>query len=114
MVHLSRHAERRCQQRGIANERLAAFLENVDVDKPIGRNCRLLKVSREIARTIPGGEWLASMMVIESEDTGKVVTVMNGGRHYRRIRPGRRHRRSRAARRHRYCPTSCPRQERCS
>ena len=98
MVHLSRHAERRCRQRGIANDRLAAFLENADIDQPIGSNCRLLKVSREIAKTIPGGEWLASMVMIEAGDTGKVVTVM----HADRSRRGRRYRRGRAGRRNWY------------
>jgi hypothetical protein len=90
MLHLSRHAERRCQQRGITNERLATFLDNADIDQPIGSNCHLRKVSRNVWRAIPGGEWLASMVVIEADDTGEVVTVM----HTARGRRGRRYRKA--------------------
>jgi hypothetical protein len=90
MVHLSRHAERRCRQRGITNERLSTFLYYADIDRPARDKCRKLWVSRDVWKAIPGGEWLANMVVIEAGDTGEVVTVVHAGRGHR----GRRYRKA--------------------
>lgn len=40
---LSRHAETRCQQRGVPLRVLATVLDHADIDQPIGCNCRLLR-----------------------------------------------------------------------
>jgi hypothetical protein len=90
MIHLSNHARKRCQQRGITTERLAALFDNADVDCPIGSNCRLVRVTRRTARRIHGGDRLANLSVIVSDNTGQVVTVL----HLSHTRRGRRYRRA--------------------
>jgi hypothetical protein len=89
MDTLSQHAARRCQQRGINPKRLVAFLEHADLDRPVGRNCRLYRVSAQARRALPDGERYATMGVIVADDSGEIVTVLHiqsgpRGRHYRR------------------------------
>ena len=88
MIRLSSHAEERCQQRGVTRSRLHAFLDATDADFPAGRNCRLIRVSRQTARSIPGGERLENLALIVSDYTGQIVTVL----HASRTRRGRRYR----------------------
>ncbi|MDX6559736.1 MAG: hypothetical protein QOF72_2785 [Blastocatellia bacterium] len=88
MIELSAHAETRCRQRGITAQRLATLLENADVERPVGKNCRLVKVSRRAAKWIRGSDGLASLSVIISDHTGEVVTILRPastrrGRRYR-------------------------------
>lgn len=89
MVRLSRHAERRCQQRGITNDRLLAFFDHADVDQPARRNCRLIRVSLRCAQALRDGERFASLAAIV-DDSGRVVTML----HLARDRRGRRYRRA--------------------
>jgi hypothetical protein len=85
---LSRHAARRYRQRGFTKERMAALLDWADIDRPIGSNCRLIRVSRRVSQRLPGGERLANAAVIVSDHTGEIVTVLSihqsrSGRRYR-------------------------------
>lgn len=89
MMDLTFHALRRQQQRGITSERLRALLANADIDRPAGRNCRLLRISRKNARTIRDGDKLSGLAAVVSDDTGVIVTVLHvctghRGRWYRR------------------------------
>jgi hypothetical protein len=90
MKELSVHARRRCQQRGIGNRRLSALLEYADVDRPIGSNCRLVRVSRGTAKLIRGFDGLAGLSAIIDDTTGRIRTVMQvmSGRRGRRYRRG--------------------------
>lgn len=74
-MRLTRHAERRCRQRGITGDRLSALLENADVDHPIGGDCHVLMVSHERSRTIKGGERLRFAAICTA--AGEVVTVFH-------------------------------------
>ncbi|RWK29813.1 hypothetical protein [Mesorhizobium sp.] len=91
MIKLTAHAQRRRCQRGIRNSRLYALLENADVERPLGGNCWLLKVSHHTARTIRGYDGLARQAAIYCESTGEVVSVLHAtdtrrGRRYRKGR----------------------------
>ena len=81
------HAERRCRQRGVNQNRLEMLLEHADIEVPIGGNCVALKVSRRAARAIRGHDGLANLCAIVGT-TGDLITVLqinNGpqGRRYR-------------------------------
>lgn len=74
--HLTRHAERRCRQRGINERTLRTFLDHHDLDVPAGAGCRRLSMSRGTARAMGGlGERLERLVVIASERGGRIVTV---------------------------------------
>jgi hypothetical protein len=90
MIELSVHAQRRCQQRGIGKQRLLALLEHADVDRPVGSNCRLVRVSCRAAKFIRGFDGLARLSAIIDDTTGKVRTVLPvmSGRRGRRYRNG--------------------------
>ena len=93
----SRHAATRAQQRGVPARLLRALLDHHDIDTPVGRNCRLLRCSRERladrslhAQYGSEAERLADLAVVWSDRTGLAVTVLH-------LRPGRSGRRYRAA-----------------
>ncbi len=74
MEALTNHAKYRCRRRGIGNARLAAILNNADIDLPAGRGCRLVRVSRSAAAPIKNGESLLAVGLIVSAD-GMIVTA---------------------------------------
>jgi len=78
---LSRHARIRCAQRGISPDFLAAILDHADVQRPVGSNCRLERVSRERARALNLDDRLSRYAVILSESSTQIVTVMPLHRH---------------------------------
>ncbi len=85
----SRHSNRRSAQRGITKRFINALLANADVDRPIGGNCRLLRVSRQRSAALNIDDRLGRYALIWSDNTAQIVTVMplhNGasGRRYRR------------------------------
>ena len=85
---LSNHAQQRMQQRGVSAGLLERILENADVERAAGDNCRLYRVARNKARAL-GDEKLARFAVIWSDDSGAVVTVLpiaagRSGSRYRR------------------------------
>ncbi|PTX37851.1 hypothetical protein IQ03_05252 [Gemmobacter caeni] len=87
---ISHHAKVRCQTRGVTQNFLETLLKHADVDRPIGDNCRLLRVSRTSAHKLNVDDRLARYAVIWSDDTSRVVTVMplretRGGARYRRM-----------------------------
>lgn len=87
---LSRHAERRCRQRGINERRLQQLLEHADLEDDVGWNCYELRVSHDSVRGILNGEKLARMAVILGE-SGEAVTVKHlfsdrRRRHRRRLK----------------------------
>lgn len=89
-MKLTRHALRRCRQRGVSLRRFAAFLDYADLEKPIGGNCVLIQVSNRTADLLPGGERFRRLAGIVSHNTGEVVTLMPlaGSRGARRYRAG--------------------------
>jgi hypothetical protein len=89
MAHLTPHARTRFQQRGFTNTRLEALLEHADVERPVGRNCRLLRVSRQACNGLLDGERLSRVAAIVSDDTGEIITIFA-------IHPGAKGRRYRA------------------
>ena len=86
MIALTRHASQRRQQRGIPDKRLQAFFEHADIDRPAGGNCRVLRVSRERAATIRGGDKFSGLAAVVSDDTNEIVTLKHiaGGRRWHR------------------------------
>lgn len=84
----SEHSNRRLAQRGITKRFVSALLTYADVDKPIGGNCRLLRVSRRRAAALNIDDRLGRYALIWSDSAAQIVTVMplhNGpsGRRYR-------------------------------
>ncbi len=84
----SAHSNRRSAQRGITKRFMNALLKHADVDKPIGGNCRLLRVSRQRAAALNIDDRLGRYALIWSDSTAQIVTVMplhngTGGRRYR-------------------------------
>lgn len=90
-VAISRHAEMRCQHRGIPGQTLADLLDLADRSVPVGSGCEAVSVSRKAAERLrragyPGAvlERLDGTAAILSP-AGNVVTVLHAtGRRYRR------------------------------
>ena len=66
---MSSHAQHRCQARGLRQAFIGAILVNADVDRPIGDNCRIIRVSRQRARHLNIDDRLGRYAVIWSDDT---------------------------------------------
>jgi hypothetical protein len=88
MIPLTRHAAKRCAQRGIRTKFLDDLIDFSDVDTPIGSNCRLLRISRKALGNNADKNKLGRYAVIWSDDTQSVVTVFP----IRKCRSGRRYR----------------------
>jgi hypothetical protein len=73
-MSLSRHAQERCQQRGIRKDDIEFLLEEADIEKPAGGNCMLLAVSRKKARK-HNRDRLSRIAVIVSGGGAEIVTV---------------------------------------
>lgn len=88
MTTLSSHAERRCQNRGVRHNLVAAILQHADVDTVIGDDCRLLRVHRRTANALALDDRLARYAVIWSDTNARIVTVLpvHQGRRGRRYR----------------------------
>lgn len=83
---LSRHARIRCAQRGVTPEFLATIFQHADVQRPVGGNCRLERISRAQARALNLDDRLGRYAVVVSDTTAEVVTVMPLHRHGRMAR----------------------------
>ena len=89
---LTRHAARRCQQRGIRRNTLRVFLDHHDLDREVGGGCRVLRMSRACARAVADvmGKQTAAKMarlaVIVCDDTGQIVTAFHDTGETRRYR----------------------------
>jgi hypothetical protein len=88
MTH-SEHSIRRTAQRGVTDHFIQAILAHADIERPIGDNCRLMRVSRRRSRKLNIDDRLGRYALIWSDDTSRIVTVMpvhNGinGRRYRK------------------------------
>jgi hypothetical protein len=73
----------------VTNRFVNAILAHADVDRPIGGNCRLLRVSRQRSTTLNIDDRLGRYALIWSDTTAQIVTVMPlhdgaAGRRYRR------------------------------
>lgn len=73
---ISRHAEQRCHSRGVRPTMINTILDHADIERPIGDNCRLYRLSRNAAKQLNLGDKLGRFAVIWSDDTQRVVTVM--------------------------------------
>jgi hypothetical protein len=87
MIKLSKHARTRCQQRGFSSSLISRILEHADIEKEIGDNCTLIRVSRQTALSRGLGD-LCNHGVIWSDTNARIVTAMrirsgSGGRRYR-------------------------------
>lgn len=88
MTH-SEHSQRRGAQRGVTEGFIEAILMHADIERPIGDNCRLVRVSRHRSQGLNIDDRLGRYAVIWSDDTARIVTVMPlhdgaAGRRYRR------------------------------
>jgi hypothetical protein len=86
---ISKHAQRRMNQRGITHDFIAALIDYADIEVPVGSNSSLLRVSRAQGEHLNIDDRLGHYGIIFSED-GNVITVLpihrgNSGRRYRRI-----------------------------
>lgn len=85
---MSRHAELRCAQRGVINDRLVAILEHADVETQIGQSRVAYSVSKKKSRSLNLGDTINRYAVLASND-GCVITVTpihsdQRGRKYRK------------------------------
>lgn len=85
---ISQHCAERAAQRGVSGRLMEAILANADVDRPVGDNCRILRVSRSRARRLNLDDRLGRYALIWSDDNAQIVTVMpvycnRSGRRYR-------------------------------
>ena len=88
MIH-SDHSQIRASQRGVTHRFIEEILHHADVERPIGDNCTLLRVSRQRSAQLNIDDRLARYALIWSDDTARIVTVMPlhdgpAGRRYRR------------------------------
>ncbi|WP_263338018.1 hypothetical protein [Albidovulum salinarum] len=88
MTH-SEHSLRRSAQRGVTKGFIEAILTHADIERPIGDNCRLVRVSRRWSHGLNIDDRLGRYAVIWSDDTARIVTVLPlydgaAGRRYRR------------------------------
>lgn len=87
-THISRHAFRRMDQRGVSGQFLEQILDHADVERFANDNWRLYRVTKAIAQSL-GNDRLARYAVIWSDDTAQVVTVVpihsgRAGSYYRK------------------------------
>ncbi len=75
MMKLSRHAEKRSQQRGAKPGIIELVLNYADVEVPVGSNCQALRVSRRMARGLNLGDRIYLYAVVVSGDTGEIMTI---------------------------------------
>ncbi len=85
---MSKHATKRCQQRGVDTALLQGILEHADIERPVGRGCWLLRVHKSTARALTDDR-LGRYAILWSDRTGTIVTVLPihkacRGNHYRR------------------------------
>lgn len=73
---MSSHAQHRCQARGLRQTFIGAILVNADVDRPIGDNCRIIRVSRQRAQHLNIDDRLGRYAVIWSDDSARIVTIL--------------------------------------
>ena len=90
MMKLSRHAEKRSQQRGAKPGLVELVLNHADVEVPVGSNCQALRVSRRTARGLNLGDRIHLYAVVVSGDMGEIVTILptERGRRGARYRRG--------------------------
>ena len=90
MFGLSKHAEKRSQQRGARLGLVELVLDHADIEVPVGSNCQALRVSRRMARGLNLGDRIHRHAVIVSGDTGEIVTILptERGRRGARYRRG--------------------------
>ena len=75
MMKLSRHAEKRSQQRGARLRLIELVLNYADIEVPVGSNCQALRVSRRMARGLNLGDRVHLYAVVVSGDTGESMTI---------------------------------------
>ena len=75
MMKLSRHAEKRSQQRGAKPGLVELVLNHADVEVPVGSNCQALRVSRRMARGLNLGDRVHLYAMVVSGDTGEIMTI---------------------------------------
>jgi hypothetical protein len=85
----SKHSIIRAAQRGVTDCFVQAILVHADIERPIGDNCRLIRVSRRRSRTLNIDDRLGRYALIWSDDSARIVTVMPvhdgvNGRRYRK------------------------------
>lgn len=88
---MSRHARRRCQQRGVPGTLAAALMDSADRSVPVGEGCEAISLSRRGAARLRRLGWPAALLerlvriVAVLSPAGEVVTVMHAyARRYRR------------------------------
>jgi hypothetical protein len=70
----SKHAQKRCQQRGIRPALIRTIIENADVDVPAGSCASILSVSRRKGKRLNLGDQVGRLGVVLSED-GTIITI---------------------------------------
>lgn len=88
---MSRHARRRCQQRGVPGAVLAALLDWADRSVPVGGGCEAVSLSRRAGAWLRRAGWPAALLerlvglTAILSPMGEVVTVLHANaRRYRR------------------------------
>ena len=95
-VTFSEHATRRLRQRGIGREQLIAFYNTCDRERPVGRGCIAMTLSKRAQSELLADGWppaevdsIRRMAIVEAPD-GIVVTVCKQhGKRSRMLRRGR-------------------------
>lgn len=93
MLKMSKHATKRCQQRGVTDEMVATILTHADREAHCGDGCTALEISRNCIHGIGSGTGVAPErlhgLIIVLNNAGAVVTVVrtrgrSASRRYRR------------------------------
>lgn len=88
MITLSQHAQLRAQQRGVTARMIEMILDHADVEKNVGDDCILIRVSKRQADAIHGSDKLSKFVLIWSDTHSQIVTIIPlhetaAGRRYR-------------------------------
>lgn len=86
---VSRHAARRCAQRGVSPKCLAALIEHADIEIPVGSGAFAWSISREQVNSLNLPRKLGRFAAVLSEDAVLItVAPIHNGQRGRRWRRG--------------------------
>lgn len=83
LLALSFHAEKRCRQRGVTDNRIKELIEHADMEAPIGNGCFVVGVSRAAAIKMRDGDRFKNMAAIVDPASGSILTVLHLQQHGR-------------------------------
>ena len=74
-MKLTKHAEKRMNQRGAKHDFVEELITNADIETPVGGGCLMLRVSPERANQCRHRDKIARFGVIMCGSTEQIITV---------------------------------------